>query len=56
MTEQKKDLDHDQDTTESLAKSAHPDGAFMKSKELCVRCNGALRVCKRSDCPQTRRD
>lgn len=51
MTEEK-DLDHDQDKTDQIAKSVDPDRDFMKAENLCVRCHGPLVMCDRADCPQ----
>lgn len=50
--DKKKDLDHDQQESTTLAKSVKPDDGFMKSEGLCRRCHGKLKVCARNDCPQ----
>jgi len=55
MTDQKKDLDHDQEQTDNLVKSVKPDVGFMKAEGLCVRCHGKLTKCDRLDCPQKKR-
>lgn len=44
-------LDHDQDQTDSLQKSVHPDNDYMKSEGLCTKCHGPSKRCVREDCP-----
>jgi len=46
-----KDLDHDQEKTDSLVKSVNPDNDYMKSQGLCPKCHGPAKRCDRQDCP-----
>lgn len=45
------DLDHDQDKTDELVKSADPSKSYMDGKGLCGKCHGPKRKCTRAGCP-----
>lgn len=49
MTE--KDLDHDQDKSDEMIKSANPNRDYMKQRGLCSKCHGPMRHCDRQGCP-----
>lgn len=40
-----KDLDHNQDKTDVIAKSEKPDTEFMEDERLCRKCHGPMSFC-----------